>query len=360
MRIWAPPCSVLLVVLSLLMLHGPQIPSQPEFSIRVEPASKREPLTWAAPHGVTILLMGEDPQHRFDRNLADAGELGSKWVQITFPAYQYRYNSIRFPQVDRRAPTPSQVAQSIHKARSSGFRIALHPILLLQDDQGSHWRGNLQPDRPTEWFQHYQQWITTWARIAQQQGVEILFVGSEFSSLEKYQTQWSAIVKEVRQIYKGLVTYSANWDSWPNIPFSDEIDALGINSYQPYEMTQDPTHEDLIHQMLPLRSKMLLWSRANKTPIYFSELGYPSHERAAEAPWDQSRGERADPLQQKRLHHAFLESFFADSEIQGVFFYALHGDGGISDRGYTPRGKPVLELFKKHLEKFSEKVQKLP
>ena len=91
--------------------------------------------SWCDPYGITILLMGEDPELRFDRNLQDASRLGARWVQLSFPTYLRNHDSIELPVRDRRTPDLSTVQRSIMRAKSSGFKVALHPILLIQDPE---------------------------------------------------------------------------------------------------------------------------------------------------------------------------------------------------------------------------------
>ena len=84
-------------------------------------------------------------------------------------------------------------------------------------------------------------------------------------------------------------------------------------------------------------------------PIFFSEVGYPSHSRALDTPWNQYQGQQIDVESQKRGYEAFIATFSGDQQIRGVFFYALHRDGGLRDAGYTPIGKPAEEIIRKYL-----------
>ena len=112
--------------------------------------------------------------------------------------------------------------------------------------------------------------------------------------------------------------------------------------------------KDLIQRFLPYRSQLLEWTKQTKVPLFFSEVGYPSHDRALETPWDQHRGTRVDMETQKSGYEAFIATFSGDQQIRGILFYALHEDGGQTDRGYTPAGKPAIETLRRYFRDRSE------
>ncbi|MGE4601584.1 MAG: hypothetical protein AAEJ65_01630 [Planctomycetota bacterium] len=309
---------------------------------------------WCDPFGITILLMGEDPDGRFEANLQQASRLGVRWVQVMFPAFQANHDSSTLPIRDRRSPSRTVVEQALLMARTAGFKVALHPILLIQDASDPHWRGQLVPVHRDQWFRDYQRWIVSWSQLATTCGVNLFFVGSELSSMQVDQQPWQRILRSVRSEFGGPITYSANWDAWTAIPFASHLDALGVNAYVPLSESADPRLEQLIQRFLPYRSQLLEWTRQTGVPVFFSEVGYPSHDRALETPWDQHRGNRVDMETQKSGYEAFIATFSGDQPIRGVFFYALHEDGGQADRGYTPAGKPTIEVLRRYFLDRSE------
>jgi len=310
-------------------------------------------LHWPKPTGVTILLMGEDPTERFSANLQWAQQIGFRWIQITFPAYQSRYDSSSLPIEDHRSPSLTQISRAIEDARNAGMQVALQPLLLLQDPHDPHWRGQLKPVQPARWFRHYQQWIVSLAEIAQRHQVDLFFVGSELSSLEHDSESWLRIIKDVRHSFSGWVSYSANWDHWQQIGFASQLDALGLNGYIPLATTNDDRDEALVARWLPFRSRIHRWTRDSGIPVFFSELGFPSHSMGLKEPWNHTVIAPADPVIQARGYQSFLDTFSTDPLLQGVFFYALHMDGGEHDPSYTPAGKPAEELLRAYLQRGS-------
>src|SRR4051812_3737455 len=120
---------------------------------------------------------------------------------------------------------PYSYAMSIvDRAIAAGFDTTILPLM-----GGSHfeWRGKFEPKDVDEWFKNYTSWIVSMAREAQARKMHEFIVGSEFSSLQKYEKQWRAVIAEVRKVFRGPLIYTANWDSL-SIGFWDAVDAIGV------------------------------------------------------------------------------------------------------------------------------------
>ena len=49
--------------------------------------------------------------------------------------------------------------------------------------------------------------------------VNMMSVGSELVSTENKIDEWKRTIKAVREIYKGQLTYSSNWDHYTSVAF---------------------------------------------------------------------------------------------------------------------------------------------
>ena len=63
-----------------------------------------------------------------------------------------------------------------------------------------------------EWFVSYEQFITHYATLARDAKIDALCVGNEQKHSTKYEREWRRIIDRVRAIYKGPLTYGANFD----------------------------------------------------------------------------------------------------------------------------------------------------
>ena len=62
--------------------------------------------------------------------------------------------------------------------------------------------------------------------MAEEEKVDIFCIGTELEKfIEHRPAYWRELIAEVRKVYKGKLTYAANWDEYKRVPFWD---ALGL------------------------------------------------------------------------------------------------------------------------------------
>lgn len=106
--------------------------------------------------------------------------------------------------------------------------------------------------------------------------------------------RWKKLIKEVRGIYKGPMTYAANFDNYHEVAFWDDLDFIGINAYfalrNPNEPISDPQKMkkalergwvNVFEQINAFRSKHDLEDK----PMLFTELGYINRKKTTIEPW---------------------------------------------------------------------------
>lgn len=175
----------------------------------------------------------------------------------------------------------------------------------------------------------------------------MLSVGSELLSLEKRSERWRALIAKVRSDYDGLLTYSANWDHFEPVEFWDKLDVVGITAYQPLSERGRPDEEALIRGFAPFLARLRSWAGREGHRYLLTEVGYPSHEFAAERPWDHGASGKPDPELQLRCYRALYRVFRDDARLRGLYVWNWFGFSGLDDTGYTPRGKPAAEVLRR-------------
>lgn len=173
--------------------------------------------------------------------------------------------------------------QELHKKE---LFVMLKPHLWL----GSGWRSNIHFDDKTDWdswFLAYQKNILHYAKMAQKTNVDLFCIGTELrSSLKQKPQLWLALLKEIKSVYKGKLTYAANWDdSFEFTAFWNELDYIGIQAYYPLTKNKNPSLED-IKQGWDVHLKQLATISKNlNKKILFTEIGYRSDVSATVEPW---------------------------------------------------------------------------
>ena len=257
----------------------------------------------------------------------------------------------------------------IHHAKEDGLRVILMPIVLVDIAPGVHdWRGTIHPedtqhnDDWDDWFASYTDMILYYARIAQETGVNVFSVGSELVSSESFADNWHDIIQKVRGVYHGQLTYSSNWDNYMMIPFWDDLDIVGMNSYWKLGPDNDPTVSvaEIDRRWAKIQEDLFGWQGKVKKPILLMEAGWCSLANASYEPWDYTQTQLPLDLDlQKRLYEGFFQSWWGKPQCAGFMLWEWtpQSPGGPKDKGYTPRGKPAAEVMREWFAKPRWKVE---
>ena len=111
-----------------------------------------------------------------DLSLKEVAKTGATWVSILTTWYQEKcHTTVIFPTKD--TPTDESIIHAIDTAHSLGMKVMLKPHLDIVDISSGTWRGEVacisEPDWKA-WFESYRDFILHYARIAQDQNVDML------------------------------------------------------------------------------------------------------------------------------------------------------------------------------------------
>ncbi len=294
-----------------------------------------------------------DAFHR--ENMDAMAALGVDSVQLVVPrSMRTVRDSSLSPDDPHVTPSRESLEQAVAAARARGMRLFLFPIIYVHELTDEDWRGTLAPADPEAWWVDYTVFILEEARWAASRGIEILSVGSELCSLEGETDRWRELVRQVRAVYPGLVTYSANWDHLDVMAFADALDLLGMNAY--FEVGRDrpgdaraeaPTVAGLAARWEPILDGVERWSRRHGKPVLVTEVGYPSRAGATLDPWNHLGEGAVDVAAQEQGYRAFILAWSRRPWLAGVYFYLWWDDPAEGGRGYTPRGKPAAGTLRR-------------
>lgn len=303
-------------------------------------------------HGATLSFYGEHV-HRSGtyesrlNHLADAGAQSVSFV-VFWSLKDCRDDRVLPSEEDR--ALEDVLVQAIRKAQALGLSVMLMPVLRLHVMRDGEWRGKLYPKQLSQFWQSYRSFIIHYATLAQREGVSLYSVGSELSSLEHHDRQWRALIREVRRVYHGQLTYSANWDHFQQVPFWDVLDMVGISAY--FELTKDrsATQDELLQSWQKIRLVLLDWLSVHSKPLLFTELGYPSVDGGAVHPWDYTRKGAIDLEEQRRAFSAFRTVWAQEPALMGVYFWNWWGPIDGQNTWYTIPGKPAMSEVKQYFK----------
>ncbi|AXT20078.1 hypothetical protein D7030_02870 [Flavobacteriaceae bacterium AU392] len=235
--------------------------------------------------GMSVYRLGRNNNSQINNLL----KTNIEWISL-FPYFYQKdeqSKTVNVPdEVGKWTDRDSIFMNDIKALQDKGIHIMLKPHLWMSDG----WRSNIKMNSKAEWdtwFESYKKNILHYARMAEATNVELLCIGTELrSSVENQPNQWRVLIKEIKKIYNGKLTYAANWDGeFNNIDFWDELDYIGVQAYFPLTLTKNPDLET-IKKGWDKHIKVLEdISITYNTPVLFTEVGYRNDAYATVEPW---------------------------------------------------------------------------
>lgn len=242
---------------------------------------------------------------------------------------------------------PSGIEEMIKMAQQKNLKIMLKPQVWMHNS----WVGQFKLEDETSWQtweESYRSYIMTFVGIAEKYGVELFCIGTEYRYAAEMRPEfWSLLISDIRLIYKGDLTYAANWDEYGKIDFWHELDYIGINAYFPLTNSLTPNILELDLAWRPIKSKLNTLSDRFRKPILFTEYGYRSIEGSTGNQWELD-GNLANLEIQSNAYLAFYRSFWNSQYVVGGFLWKWHMNESQKKSNlpnYTPQGKPVLQII---------------
>lgn len=247
------------------------------------------------------------------------------------------------------------VSECIGMAHSHGVKVMIKPQLWF--DWGS-FTGDFELEDEGDWkaFEStYSAFILDFARLAEEKNVEMLCIGTELKSfINARPSFWNNLIRDVRSVYKGSVTYAANWDNYNKVPFWDKLDFIGIDAYFPLSENETPSVEDIVSGWKPVLKEMQMISEQNGKPVIFTEWGFRSMPFCAFKPWETERSQEVNLQGQVNAYEGTFLALEDQPWFSGGFVWKWFPDhsksGGKSDNRFTPQNKPSEEVLSSWFE----------
>lgn len=162
--------------------------------------------------------------------------------------------------------TDDELIAMINYAKSLGLRVALKPTVNCDDGT---WRAHINffdEDVPCEpkwskWFSSYTKFQLHYAQIAEKYGCEMFIAGCEMIMSERRELEWRKLIKDIRSVYSGLVSYNTDKYQEHNVKWWDAVDVISSSGYYPI---------DKMDEQLDRIEKVVLHY---KKPFCFAEAG---------------------------------------------------------------------------------------
>jgi hypothetical protein len=237
----------------------------------------------------------------------------------------------------------SGLQRAIALAHQQGLKVFLKPHIDLRGDS----RNNIRPDDRASWFTSYTAFITHYATIAQQAGVEQFAVGTELSSVSDDRAAWLEVIAAVRSQYDGPVVYAAGRD-WQHVPFWDAVDVIGIDAYPSLSgvSTTDVSALRLAWESYVGEGAALAAQYGHK--ILFTEAGFTSQQGSTTDPSNSRISRTPNEAEQAAGYEALLATFSDEPWWAGVYWWewAVAPYTEAEPLDFSPRGKAAESVVR--------------
>ncbi len=242
--------------------------------------------------------------------------------------------------------------RTIELLNEKGIKVMLKPQIWV-------WRGeftgNIKMNSEENWQtfeKSYEEFIMLYAKLAQEMKVPVLCIGTELHTFAQNRPKfWGEVIRKIRLIYKGKLTYAENWDQFGNVPFWDQLDYIGIDAYFPVSQSHTPSVEEFKQGWQKHKNAIIALKDKIQKPVLFTEYGYRSIHYTGKEPWDSSRSEGKVNLEaQNNALTALYQEFWSEPWFAGGFlwkWYHNHKEvGGENNNRFTIQNKPAEDIVR--------------
>jgi hypothetical protein len=248
------------------------------------------------------------------------------------------------------------VGINIKQAHESGLKVMIKPQVWTQ----SGWIGDFDLEKEEDWKiweADYETYIMSFVKLAAKENVELFCIGTELKIVvKKRPSYWVKLISDIKKVYKGKLTYCANWDDYKDVVFWKDLDYIGLSGYFPLSDAITPRTEDLVKAWGPIKQQLKQYSLKEGKQILFTEYGYRSMDKPAWRSWEMEYQERPINNQaQANAYDAFFRSLWNEKWFAGGFAWKWYASFRRIDpnnnHDWTPQNKPAQEIMKRYYGK---------
>lgn len=315
-------------------------------------------------------------------------EMGVNWTTLNMNICQERLFSTKLFLDFEFSSGEAELIEMTEKLHANGVHVILKPCLTCLDGAAmgsvsfpakcnlSQIQG-VETDYWADWFKSYTQSLKYCAELAEKAGVESLMIGAELFGTEEEDEKWLEVIKTVREVYSGPISYEFTPDSaWMHkLNWVNELDYISYSYYPPAAAPNmkpfdtyntdsrnmpDKSVEEMVEYMQPAKERLSqLCQRFSNMPIMFTEIGTRSCHGSIMLPYNFLWDSYYDGEEQANYMEAVFQTFSDNPYWMGLLWwkwdetqnrphYKADPNG---DMGFTIQGKPAEAVMRRWFEK---------
>ena len=271
-------------------------------------------------------------------------ELDVNWTAIAYSAVQQTAQSTEIPFDTAPTVSEDEIRGAIRRAKSLGLQVCLKPVVNCADGTWRAFIGFFDWDVPgepswTQWFASYTSFIVAAARMAQDEGCEMLCIGCEMVRADGQELHWRALISAVRAEYDGLITYNCDKYQEDRVTWWDAVDVISASGYYPIDGWE--AQLDRIETVVTAAGK----------PFVFLEAGCPSRTGSSARPNDWSWPGEPAADEQLDYYRAMFGAAEGRPWVRGFFLWdwpvrLYAADDALADDDYSIYAKPAADYVR--------------
>jgi hypothetical protein len=284
------------------------------------------------------------------KTMSEARRLGATWVSLTPFGRVWNLTpsgvSLVFEQPFKQ--NRDAVKRAVAQAHAENLKVLIVPHLWVETGD---WRALIDPASDEDWerwARSYHAFLREWALVAKESGAEMFSLGVELRSFvtTARASRFLPIVKDIRRLYPGLLTYAANWDDVDRTVILGELDVIGLNAFYPLAEREGAELPALALGGRKIAEQLRDLAESWGKPIVFTEFGYTTRRDPAVRPWEWPEALKnvvVDEVAQANAYRALLSAFVDEAWFAGFFVWRYYADpddvSQEAEWGFSPRGK---------------------
>jgi len=252
--------------------------------------------------------------------------LNANWVSIMpYGFLRQKDSTTLYYNIDRqwfgeRYDGAKQYIELMHK---NNIQVMLKPQIWIG---GGEFTGFIDMKSESDWQvfeKKYADMILLYAKLAEETQTKLFCLGTELHNFViKRPDFWVQLIKEIKAVYSGKLTYAENWDKIDHVPFWNQLDYIGVDAYFPISEAQTSTLDAIKTTWQPISENLKALSESHQIPILFTEFGYRSIDYAGKTPWESNRvNGQINEKAQAVLLQGLMESLWIKTWFAGGFLW---------------------------------------
>lgn len=213
---------------------------------------------------------GYDPAS-VDVDLGSLAALGAPNVAFVVPLPQPDPAAV--PRRDSDA-TPDD--ETLGEAMATATELGLGTVLELRVESPTG--ATPAPSDTERWFEEYGRLALHYAEVADRHDASLLVIGGTGPDLADEADRWRALIRDIRRVYDGPLSFSVEADHVERVTFWDAVDVIGVDTDFPEADVLDPIAADIEKAWEPVLSELTELAERWDRPVVLTHVGYPGVE----------------------------------------------------------------------------------